>query len=312
MKNKKLLSLIIIAPILASCSSSKIRDVKFESYSNKVDYASFVKSLAEIKPFYLTSDSLKSYSFTSFEDQKLEYSQHRDNKENYLNSYIYNDDFSGGYDSSKSTYLSNEKYYKETKTKTDSLDSTLTSEKQKRYQYQQSIVNDVNSVVEVDLNNQKYSVKAVVSPLSSVELTAKQQLIVLAVPSIEEYATYTLLSDEEKQYYSFYVDNNIFTITYLKDYDDNEYIKSDDKVEAKAHIYKETTWQYVYTDSQVKNLMQSKSEITLTALEDMSYELKSLRKNDQYFEKEYCSQSSEIKVEEYSLDAVDLSSYVNM
>ena len=58
--------------------------------------------------------------------------------------------------------------------------------------------------------------------------------------------------------------------------------------------------------------MQSKSEITLTALEDMSYELKSLRKNDQYFEKEYCSQSSEIKVEEYSLDAVDLSSYVNM
>ncbi len=312
MKNKKLLSLIIIAPILASCSSSKIRDVKFESYANKVDYASFVKSLSEIKPFYLTSDSLKSYSFTSFEDQKMEYSQHRDNNEKYLNLYIYNDDFSGGYDSSKSTYLSNEKYYKETKIKTDSLDSTLTSEKQKRYQYQQSIVNDVNSVVEVDLNNQKYSVETVVSPLSSVELTAKQQLIELAVPSIEDYARFTFLSDEEKQYFSFYVDNNIFTITYLKDYDDNEYVKTDDKVKAKAHIYKETTWQYVYTDSEVKNLMQSKSEITLTALEDMSYELKSLRKNDQYFEKEYCSQSSEIKVEEYSLDAVDLSSYVNM
>lgn len=312
MNTKKLLPLILVAPILASCggNSRKINDVKFESYSNKVEYDAFTSAYKEAKRFYDNGEELSGYVFDLTEQKDITKTVKRNNSEiSSINNFT-TDKANGGYDKTNKTYTSIQNYEEE------SSEKNLNGELKENYNvnYNQAIqettIDEVNYLISVDISMKYYSVDGKVDEKTNIQYIAKQILILATegtLTMINSFNSYDSLKQDEKDRFSFYQDNNVFTVVYAADYDEPE----DSNLDGQSHVTSNETWQIVFNDTGIKAARKYSYENTITFNKDTKYSGDEYFKNDVYTNKVERAATLEIKFGEYTQAPVDITNYAN-
>ncbi len=309
MKNNKILQSILLLPLLASCgTSSSLRKASFKGYTNKVNFTDFYESYLTTEAFFQKAGVLSSAVATSFSDYKTTSVQKRGGKQISSMQVIDTETKNGGYDSSNKVFCLNN----ERKLITASLDSytnqksSLASDGGK--QYQQNSIEGKDYVVFIDFDTKIYSLEGEVSETLTVEIMARTLLAKYPSMSVR-WQDYESKEEGEKSYFSFYKDDNVFTIVYNKEYDDENFISVEETSQAKLHSKIEEKWQLIVNDTSVKVAYDYKANSQITALTKTNYNTFSLLKDDVIEQTKEESKQYEVNVGSYNKSAEDLSKY---
>lgn len=231
MKLKRLLPLVLIAPLLASCSGEKVNEPKFESYSNKVEYASYKEAL------YNAINSVNIFkadaSLNSSEVSMLNAYEQSAKANFQCNVDIYNfekDEEKYEYDANN--HLAKELTILEEEASVklgDDYESNNRAYTELESHYQNETVEEVNSIVRLEAKSKTYDVISPVATDYAKEFEALATLAVRGMLSFEDLlcSDYETLPDEEKARFSFYQDEKVFTVVYENKTEDKMFDTSD-------------------------------------------------------------------------------------
>lgn len=312
MKFKKIMPLVLAAPLLASCGGGglKVEEHGFSSYSNKVDYATFAFQLkaASAIPEIKDETTLGSY------EAKIKYSEAITNKyelDSTLNHNIKTcQEFEFKFDSSNLLLEEKEKYegLQESNFSSGTYNGTQTNEESTFEQ----ITND--KALTVDLKNKTYSENETTDNVSYIKEGAYS--FYSDALSIDMISDYESLDDKEKNKYRFYVDGTVFTWVYLNDAEEELHDYNDEyKVIGKSTTGIAKKGQINISSKNIKTAYACfyEVDINFTAeglFADSKYDIyeivkpghKANLKNEEY-------NSSEVEIKDVSLKAIDLTDY---
>lgn len=216
MKLKRLLPFVLIAPLLVSCSGEKVNEPKFESYSNKVEYASYKEALTNainsvnvLKVDASLNSSEVSMLNTFEQSAKANFQCNVD-----VNEFGKEEE---KYEYDANNHLAKELtiFEEETSVKLgDDYDSTKHTYNEFESHYQNETVEEVNSIARLDAKSKTYSVISPVTADYAKEFGALALLAVRGMLNFEDLlcSDYEDIPDEEKAKVSFYQDDKVFTI----------------------------------------------------------------------------------------------------
>ena len=247
MKLKRLLPLVLIAPLLASCSGEKVNEPKFESYSNKVEYASYKEALTNaISSINVAKEDA---SLNSSEVSMLT-AYEQSTKANFqcgVDTYGFEKE-EEKYEYDANNHLAKEltKFEEEASIKLgDDYESNKHTYTEYESHYQNETVEEVNSIVRLEAKSKKFGV---ISPVIADYAKEFEAIAILAVRSMLNFEDlmcpdYETLPDEEKAKLSFYQDDKVFTVIYENKMEEKMFDTSDptkeigvEKIDAIAKI----------------------------------------------------------------------------
>lgn len=217
MKLRKILPLVLVAPLLASCGSGlKVEEPSFDAYANKVEHAAYFEALqaAMNESVFVKADKIGSLEAKVTHGKKTDYKY--DGVENAPK--IYMAGLETGdlkYDSVNLILQSNMEASSESEMAGFGSSDVTNSKTVMKNQAQKDTVKEVESSVSYDLEAGTYSVGSPVVDWASELDTMVKGTIVSQINLIElSVSNYDTMSDEEKAKYSFYQDDKVFTVVY--------------------------------------------------------------------------------------------------
>lgn len=217
MKLRKILPLVLVAPLLASCGSGlKVEEPSFDAYANKVEHAAYFEKLqaAMNESVFVKADKIGSLEAKVTHGKKTDYKY--DGVENAPK--IYMAGLETGdlkYDSVNLILQSNMEASSESEMDGFGSSDVTNSKTVMKNQAQKDTVKEVESSVAYDLVAGTYSVMAPVTDWASELDTMVKGQIVSQINLLElSVSNYDTMSDEEKAKFSFYQDDKVFTVVY--------------------------------------------------------------------------------------------------
>lgn len=217
MKLRKILPLVLVAPLLASCGSGlKVEEPSFDAYANKVEHAAYVEALqaAMNESVFVKTDKIGSLEAKVTHGKKTDYKY--DGVENAPK--IYMASLEAGdlkYDSVNLILQSSMEASSESEMDGFGSSDVTNSKTVDKYQAQKDTVKEVESSVSYDLEAGTYSVMAPVTDWASELDTMVKGQIVSQINLLElSVSNYDTMTDEEKAKFSFYQDDKVFTVVY--------------------------------------------------------------------------------------------------
>ncbi len=217
MKLRKILPLVLVAPLLASCGSGlKVEEPSFDAYANKVEHAAYVEALqaAMNESVFVKADKIGSLEAKVTLGRKIDYKY--DGVENAPKIYMASlEDDVLKYDSVNLILQSSREASSESEIAGFGSSNVTNSKTVDKYQAQKDTVKEVESSVAYNLEAGTYYVQApTVDWASELDTMVKGQ-IVSQIDLLElSVSNYDTMSDEEKAKYSFYQDDKVFTVVY--------------------------------------------------------------------------------------------------
>lgn len=217
MKLRKILPLVLVAPLLASCGSGlKVEEPSFDAYANKVEHAAYFEALhaAMDESVFVKADKIGSLEAKVTHGEKTDYKY--DGVENAPTLYMAELEAREiKYDSVNLMLQSNMEESAESETSGFGSSDVASGKTVEKYQAQKDTVKEVESSVSYDLEAGTYSVIApVVDWASELDTMVKGQIVSqINLPELS-VSNYDALSDEEKAKFSFYQDDKVFTVVY--------------------------------------------------------------------------------------------------
>lgn len=265
----KLLPLLLVAPLIASCGMNHdIGKAKFEAYSNKVEFAAFSEELTKgMAASIVGAESLESLSIKSFEDKYEEHKIKRGDKEIRNYSEFSSTDSEGGYDKNNHVLYSTGKLEGFALDKQGDSETSEVRSQEIAQAYQETKINEVNTLVMVNEKQGVYRAMAPVTEMSNLEAVLKMSMSFLLSDTISAWNKYDTYDDAEKARFSFYQDEKVFTVVYAGEFDNEKFlVDSDNNPTAKAHIKAEEKFQVVCKDDIYRISHQYKFEYKIEAL----------------------------------------------
>lgn len=315
MKVTKLLPLVLIAPLLASCGGSRVEDPKYEKYSTETNYHSFAEDFmkqaipASATCFFFKDGDLPSMEGSIKQASETIKTADRNGKEVFYSNKYTGIDGEAKYDAAK---LIIDTESTQESTEIESIASGTSSKEGKQSYHTKYQQNEIDSVLYTVMVNETVGEWAEMAPAATYPVSKHARSIFqsfAAIGSLIDFDEYETLSEEEKARYHFYRDETVFTIIYEGEWDEGEYIKdSADKVLASAHLKEESKYQVIFKEDSFRIMSSQKKEVSincLEAFEDSSHDEHA--KGDTYKIQSHNAAEVEVKKAEVDLAATDIS-----
>ena len=316
MKIKRLLPLVLIAPLLASCGGNSINYPKLESYSNKVEYSAFKAEMDKQSavetgkcPFYNGGELPTFEGERKGESEEIESIERNGKKVHELNSFSRYDG-KLKYDATKSIIIQEDKQEVSSTTKNDNGEEINEQKEDTKIQSQEGEIESEKHIVEINASHGTYNVGDLIADTTIAE-DAAYYISVMTPHSVVGWYYYEDFDDEDKAASSFYIDGDVLTFTFIEEHDIPDYkTDSDDKILASAHIKTENKYQLTFKEDSLKVALIYNNDLKVDAIEKCKVNGKSLVKGDIYQENIHQGIEFEIKTSQISLEAIDLSTLV--
>lgn len=316
MKIKRLLPLVLIAPLLASCGGNSINYPKLESYSNKVEYSAFKaemdkQSVVETGkcPFYNGGELPTFEGERKGESEEIE-SIERSGKKIYESNSFARQNAVLKYDATKSIIIQEDKQEMSSIIKSDNGEDINEQKYDTKIQSQEAEIESEKHIVEINVSHGTYNVGDLIADTSIAEDAAYYKSV-MTPGSVIGWYYYEDFDDEDKAASSFYIDGDTLTFTFIKEYDIPDYkTDSEDKVLASAHVKTENKYQLTFKEDSLKVALIYNNDLKVDIIEKCKINGKSLVKGDIYTECIHQGREFEIKTSQISLEALDLSTFV--
>lgn len=316
MKIKRLLPLVLIAPLLASCGGNSVNYPKLESYSNKVEFSAFKEEMDKQNavetgkcPFYNGGELPTFEGELKGESEEIK-SIERSGKKIYESNSFSRHNAVLKYDATKSIVIQEDKQESSLTTKSDNSEETNEQKYDTKIQSQEAEIESEKHIVEINTSHGTYNVGDLIAD-TTIAKYAASQILTMTPYSVIPWYYYEDFSDEEKANSSFYIDGDILTFTFIEESDIPDYeTDAEDKVLASAHIKTENKYQLTFKEDSLKVALIYNDDLTVNAIEKCKVSGKSLVKGDIYQENRHQGREFEIKTSQISLEALDLSTLV--
>lgn len=242
MKLRKILPLVLVAPLLASCGSGlKVEEPSFDAYANKVEHAAYLEALqaAMNESVFVKADKIGSLEAKITHGNKTDYKY--DGVENAPKLYMAS--LQAGevkYDSVNLILQTNMEASEESEIAGFGSSNVVNAKTVQKRQVQKDTVKEVESKVSYDLEAGTYAVGApVVDWASELDTTVKGTIVSQINLSKLAVLDFDEKSDEEKAKYSFYQDDKVFTVVYEASAENKLYDAASEEKEIGKFVEKE-------------------------------------------------------------------------
>ena len=260
----KILPLVLALPLLVGCGKN-VKAPKFADYGSKLSADDFETEITKV----LADSSLSKEAALPSMIMKKEYKLHLTQKEvfNKKKTFVYDrydeNKAEAKYDANNAT-MSASTIDKGTDKSDDALtDFDQTIKYKNTYYYQGAKVEDKEYLVSVDSKHKQYSPEGVIGEgetvASVLDAYVKDTIYNGLLDNISYYAgQYANASDEEKKFFSFYQNGNIFTLVY-EYHSGNHEFKIGDDVIAMTEENNKIVVQSTFADGDFKSIFYLES-----------------------------------------------------
>lgn len=307
----KSLLVLVVAPLLVSCSG-KMKAPEFADYGSKVDWSNFTASLEEayLGSAHVQDDFLKSLEIKKDYQSTLNTESKRNDKTVEISNSSTSNLELHKFDAKDSLYEIDVNYSNNTKSKSSYGKGSNSESEQRVVMYQQNVVDGKSYVLSVDKTRKEYSKLAEIGD----DMTAEKILDIAAKDSVSSVVNRFIPrvptqveAEAEDTKYSLYVNNRVFTITYIDE--DTVENKNTDDVTLNTIVTKtEKIYQVNLTDYSWS--YRSSEKTKTTRVYNLTYDTHI--QGDTSIREEIAYETSYAVDKEFKLKPTDLSKYTRV